>query len=81
MIGEFHRLRCGIKYKDFYIAAYDDDTITLGRRYWRNNDTTTVSNKEFNERYIQYLGKSHRRWWWHFVPFFKNNICPYGRYT
>ena len=79
--GDWINMAYGFKRHDWYVLRVFEGHIVIGKPGWPVSSHITMSYDELSSGHCKplYLGKTGMRWWWKYLPYFNNAICPFKR--
>ena len=74
--GDFFLLKYGFGIKEFYILDVTKKHVIASRESWCVSGAIAISISEV-EIEGDFVCHGKKKWWWKFLPFINDLICPY----
>lgn len=78
--GDWIQFKYGYSPLVFYVLEVqaDQELLVVGRREWLVSSAAFVTYDDAQNGF-KFLGSSKLRWWWKYLPFIRDLICPFTR--
>lgn len=79
--GDWILFEYGTAKRLFYVIKTSEEHVLLGRKEWLVSSSLWESTWELNRKGFEFVKKTKERFWWKFIPFINDCICPFHPVT